>query len=107
MYQVGDVVSIEDIDGDIYFAQIRGFLQDEFAQKSAVITWLIPTVSNPSHFDPAIFLPGMFCLYISQKFIMFECRVNRPLQENNTQYKICHTDGKMLTGTSKTKKFQT
>ncbi|KXJ28303.1 GATA zinc finger domain-containing protein 1 [Exaiptasia diaphana] len=58
LYQVGDVVSVEDIDGDIYFAQIRGFLQDEFAQKSAVITWLIPTVSNPSHFDPAIFLPG-------------------------------------------------
>jgi len=58
LYQVGDVVSIEDIEGDIYFAQVRGFLQDEYAQKSAVITWLIPTVPNPTSFDPAIFLPG-------------------------------------------------
>lgn len=58
LFQVGDVVSIEDIDGSVYFAQLRGFLQDEYAQKSAVITWLIPTVPKPKQFDPCLFLPG-------------------------------------------------
>lgn len=52
------MVSIEDIEGDLYYAQLRGFLQDQYAQKTAVITWLIPMVPKPSHFDPALFLPG-------------------------------------------------
>lgn len=58
MYQAGDIVSIEDIDGDLYYAQLRGFLQDQYAQKTAVITWLIPMVPRPLHFDPVLFLPG-------------------------------------------------
>ena len=58
LYQAGDIVSVEDIEGDLYFAQLRGFLQDQYAQKTAVITWLIPLVPKPSHFDPALFLPG-------------------------------------------------
>lgn len=58
LYQAGDIVSIEDIEGDLYYAQLRGFVQDQYAQKSAVITWLIPVVARPSHFDPALFLPG-------------------------------------------------
>jgi len=58
LYQAGDIVSIEDIEGDLYYAQLRGFLQDQYAQKTAVITWLIPIVPKPSHFDPALFLPG-------------------------------------------------
>ena len=60
LYQAGDVVSIEDIEGDLYYAQLRGFLQDQYAQKTAVITWLIPVVPKPSHFDPALFLPGSY-----------------------------------------------
>ena len=60
LYQAGDVVSIEDIEGDLYYAQLRGFLQDQYAQKTAVITWLIPVVPKPSHFDPALFLPGNY-----------------------------------------------
>jgi len=60
LYQAGDVVSIEDIEGDLYYAQLRGFLQDQYAQKTAVITWLIPMVPKPSHFDPALFLPGNY-----------------------------------------------
>ena len=63
LYQAGDVVSIEDIEGDLYYAQLRGFLQDQYAQKTAVITWLIPMVPKPSYFDPALFLPGNY-LYI-------------------------------------------
>ena len=42
LYQVGDIVSIEDVEGDLYYAQLRGFLQDQYARKTAVITWLIP-----------------------------------------------------------------
>lgn len=58
LYQAGDIVSIEDIEGDLYYAQLRGFVQDQYAQKSAVITWLIPVVARPTHFDPALFVPG-------------------------------------------------
>ena len=55
---MGDVVSVEDIEGTVYFAQLRGFLQDQYAEKSAVITWLIPTVPTPASFDPVLFVPG-------------------------------------------------
>lgn len=58
LYQVGDIVSIEDVEGDLYYAQLRGFLQDQYARKTAVITWLIPLLPKPSYFDPALFLPG-------------------------------------------------
>ena len=62
MFKEGDIVAVTDIGGLKYFAQLRGFLQDVFLNKSAVISWLLPTVPNPTKFDPAIFLPGM-CFY--------------------------------------------
>lgn len=42
--QVGDIVALRDREDkqSIYFAQIRAFLSDQFGQKSAVLTWLIP-----------------------------------------------------------------
>ena len=47
-FQVGDIVSVTDIeDGDIYYAQLRGFLIDQFAEKSGVISWLLPTTESP------------------------------------------------------------
>eukprot|EP00794_Sanderia_malayensis_P003387 gene3387-3877_t len=58
LFKEGDVVSITDVSGEKYYAQLRGFLQDIYLNKSAAITWLLPTVPNPSKFDPAIFLPG-------------------------------------------------
>lgn len=64
LYQAGDIVSIEDIEGDLYYAQLKGFLQDQYAQKTAVITWLLPMVPKPSHFDPALFLPGKVCVLV-------------------------------------------
>lgn len=58
-YQVGDIVSLVDIDGGVYYAQIRGLLQDQYCEKSAVITWLIPTTSSPKdYFDPATYILG-------------------------------------------------
>ncbi|KAL4229465.1 GATA zinc finger domain-containing protein 1 [Mactra antiquata] len=58
-YQVGDIVSLVDDDENIYYAQIRGFLQDQYYEKSAVITWLLPTKhSPPDKFDPSTYILG-------------------------------------------------
>ncbi|XP_070536647.1 GATA zinc finger domain-containing protein 1-like [Ptychodera flava] len=58
-YQVGDIVSFLDEDGGIYYAQIRGFMQDQYCDKSAVITWLLPTqATTKDHFDPATYILG-------------------------------------------------
>nr|AGG55007.1 GATA zinc finger domain containing protein 1 [Heliothis virescens] len=59
--QVGDIVSMTDIDGGTYYAQIRGFLTDQYCEKSAVVTWLLPTKASPPPeqcFDPATYIIG-------------------------------------------------
>ena len=58
MYEAGDIVSILDEEGQLYYALIRGFLEDQYAEKYAVLTWLLPTVPNPKSFDPALFVLG-------------------------------------------------
>uniref|UniRef100_A0A8C4NAY1 GATA zinc finger domain-containing protein 1 n=1 Tax=Eptatretus burgeri TaxID=7764 RepID=A0A8C4NAY1_EPTBU len=59
-YQVGDVVSVLDEEGELYFAQIRGFMQDQYCEKSAVITWLLPTTGSPKgKFDPSTYILGL------------------------------------------------
>ena len=48
-------------EGDIYYAQLRGFLIDQFAEKSAVISWLLPTRESPppnEGFHPATYVLG-------------------------------------------------
>lgn len=45
-FQVGDVVSMQDVDGAIYYAQIRGLLTDQYCEKSAAVTWLLPTTAR-------------------------------------------------------------
>lgn len=61
-FHVGDIVSVTNIDdGDIYYAQLRGFLTDEYSDKSAVITWLLPTTASPppnEGFHPATYIVG-------------------------------------------------
>ncbi|CAL1545010.1 unnamed protein product [Lymnaea stagnalis] len=58
-YQIGDVVSLVDHDGSVYYAQLRGFLSDQYNEKSAVITWLLPTTySPPNRFDPNTYILG-------------------------------------------------
>lgn len=59
--QVGDVVSMLDEYSDTYYAQIRGFLTDQYCEKSAVVTWLLPTKFSPppkKAFDPATYVIG-------------------------------------------------
>merc|ERR1712226_1480502 len=56
----GDVVSVQDVEsGGTFYAQIRGFLTDQYCEKSCVITWLLPTTQSPSPeegFDPATYI---------------------------------------------------
>lgn len=64
--KVGDIVALLDkLDPElIYFAQIRAFLVDQYGQKSAVLTWLIPTsdehkkIKFLKDFDPSLFALG-------------------------------------------------
>lgn len=59
-YQTGDVIKvIDEDDGKPYYAQIRGFVQDQYCEKSAALTWLIPTQASPKdHFDPSTYILG-------------------------------------------------
>ncbi|GFR25838.1 GATA zinc finger domain-containing protein 1 [Trichonephila clavata] len=58
-FTVGDVVSLVDDKQSIFYAQIRGLLQDQYCEKSAVITWLLPTKNSPKdQFDPATYILG-------------------------------------------------
>ncbi|XP_013861284.1 GATA zinc finger domain-containing protein 1 isoform X1 [Austrofundulus limnaeus] len=59
-YQVGDVIRvIDEEDGKSYYAQIRGFVQDQYCEKSAALTWLIPTQASPNdQFDPGTYIVG-------------------------------------------------
>uniref|UniRef100_A0A3P9LVE9 GATA zinc finger domain containing 1 n=2 Tax=Oryzias TaxID=8089 RepID=A0A3P9LVE9_ORYLA len=59
-YQTGDVIKvIDEDDGKPYYAQIRGFVQDQYCEKSAALTWLIPTQASPKdRFDPGTYIVG-------------------------------------------------
>lgn len=37
---------MQDVDGAIYYAQIRGLLTDQYCEKSAAVTWLLPTTAR-------------------------------------------------------------
>lgn len=59
--QVGDIVSLLDNQDNVYYAQIRGLLIDNYCEKSAFLTWLIPTQESPDPkeaFDAATYLIG-------------------------------------------------
>ena len=63
LYRKGDIVCLQNEDTSdtmLYFAQIRGFLIDQYAQKSASVTWLIPTsdATDDGTFDPACYILG-------------------------------------------------
>ena len=60
-FQTGDIVSVADaIDGQNYFAQIRGILQDEYLERGALLSWLIPISKYNSEdaFHPDNFVIG-------------------------------------------------
>ena len=60
-YQVGDIVSLVSLEGGVYYGQLRCLLQDQYCEKSAVITWLLPTADSPppeQGFDPSTYTIG-------------------------------------------------
>lgn len=60
-FQNGDIVSLM-CRGKKYYAQIRSLMIDTFCEKSAVLSWLIPTTSSPDpneEFDPSTYLLGL------------------------------------------------
>lgn len=69
-YQIGDVIKVTDEDdGRPYYAQIRGFVQDQYCEKSAALTWLIPTQASPKDlFDPATYIVGEWWLNLRHIF---------------------------------------
>lgn len=85
--QVGDIVALFDVadktENIPYFAQIRAFLTNQYGEKSAVLTWLIPTDSNyaklirtPKDFDPDMFVLGPAEEYPrSLQCLEFVCRL--------------------------------
>lgn len=57
----GDIVSVEDLDGSVFYAQLRGFLTDQYCEKSGVISWLLPTTNSPKPedgFDASTYVIG-------------------------------------------------
>ncbi|KAG5900119.1 hypothetical protein JTB14_012792 [Gonioctena quinquepunctata] len=59
--QVGDIVAMLDEEGDTYYAQIKALMSDQYCNKSAVVTWLLPTQESPppnEEFDPATYIIG-------------------------------------------------
>lgn len=60
-YQKGDIVTIYDQDdGRAYFAQLVGFLQDQYCEKSASLMWLVPTRRTSREiFDPSAYRIGL------------------------------------------------
>lgn len=60
-FQIGDIVSLVDEEDDVYYAQIRGLLTDQYCEKSAVVTWLLPTGDSPppdTGFDASTYIIG-------------------------------------------------
>lgn len=50
-----------DKNDDTYYAQIRGLMVDTYCEKSAYLTWLIPTQSSPPpniKFEPSTYIVG-------------------------------------------------
>jgi len=77
-------VAVTDIDdGEKYYAQLRGFLEDQYYQKSAVITWLIPSprsCSAQNSFDPSLYIAGStVVLLIFIQIMYFYASASPPL----------------------------
>lgn len=59
--QIGDIVSMWNSNYDKFYAQIRGLMIDNFCEKSAFLTWLLPTKNSPppgERFDASTYVVG-------------------------------------------------
>jgi hypothetical protein len=71
---LGDIVAIVDSEGrGVFYAQITGFLTDQYCNKSATIQWLLPTKESPPHniaFDARTYYLGKLIIYLFNKNIL-------------------------------------
>lgn len=100
-WQVGDVVSVTDVDDGLkYYAQLRGFLEDQYYQKSAVITWLIPSTAHTSHhtaFNPSLYIAGPDEeLPRDMAHFEFICHAPSDYFKHSRQYHSQHVDSRLL-----------
>ncbi|CAH8509251.1 unnamed protein product [Schistosoma turkestanicum] len=59
-YHVGDIVSLLDVDGEIFYAQIRGLATDSVGDNCCFLTWLIPVSGcRDEEFRPSDYIIGM------------------------------------------------
>ncbi|XP_023707345.1 GATA zinc finger domain-containing protein 1 [Cryptotermes secundus] len=97
-FQVGDIVSMRDVEGGLYYAQIRGLLTDQYCEKSCVVTWLLPTQESPNTeegFDPATYIIGPE-EDIPRKLECVEFVMHAPsdyFKARNTPFPPTHVDG--------------
>lgn len=84
-----------DEDEDVYYGQIRGFLIDQYCEKSATITWLLPTKESPLPnvtFDPATYIIGPE-EDVSRRLDCMEFVMHAPsdyYKAKNTPYPLVH-----------------
>jgi hypothetical protein len=89
--KIGDIVALYDIEDreTIYFGQIRGFLSDQYANKSVCLTWLIPIdsmykkIRYAKDFDASLFMLGPPEEFpVSLDYVEFVCRLERSSLSN-------------------------
>ncbi|CAH8548016.1 unnamed protein product [Schistosoma intercalatum] len=58
-YHVGDIVSLLDVDGEVFYAQIRGLATDLVGDSCCFLTWLIPVSGcRDEEFRPSDYIIG-------------------------------------------------
>ncbi|KAH8870190.1 GATA zinc finger domain-containing protein 1 [Schistosoma japonicum] len=64
-YHVGDIVSLLDVDGEIFYAQIRGLATDFAGDNCCFLTWLIPVSGcRDEEFRPSDYIIGCSTSYL-------------------------------------------
>lgn len=79
---------MQDEEGGIYYAQIKGLLTDQYCDKSAVVTWLLPTQESPppeERFDPATYIIGKLCYFLWWFLILIYSLYFRPRRGYSTK----------------------
>lgn len=91
-YRVGDVVSLVGAhDGGTYYAQISGLLIDDYCEKSASLTWLIPTRGfDRSRFNPMDYVLG-YDDDLPRKLDYMEFVMHSPLEYYRNNYPSQYT----------------
>nr|CAD7202835.1 unnamed protein product [Timema douglasi] len=102
-FQVGDIVSMVGQDNRTYYAQLRGFLTDQYCDKSTVITWIVPTHASPPPtwgFDPDTYVfEHSNSLYVCRRspISVFETRKPSTGKYSSPMASLVLTDSSQLT----------